>query len=65
VKKKTINIKPSHEGRLHTVLGVPKGEKIPPNLLDDAMHSKSARVRKMAQFAMNAKSFNHSSKKGG
>lgn len=52
-----IDIKPSHEGRLHKALGVPEGQKIPVSKLDAAAHSKSPALRKEAQFALNARKF--------
>ena len=55
----TIRIKPSHQGRLHRALGVKPGQKIPAKALMHAEHSKSARVRKEAVFAENAKHWNH------
>ncbi len=55
----TIRIKPSHKGRLHRALGVKPGQKIPAKALMHAEHSKSARVRKEAVFAENAKHWNH------
>lgn len=54
-----INIKPSHKGKLHRALGVPSGKKIPAGKLSSALHSKSAAVRKEANFARNAKGWKH------
>lgn len=54
-----IEIKPSHKGKLHRALGVPEGQKIPAAKLQQAKHSKSAAVRKEANFASNAKGFSH------
>lgn len=50
---KSPMIKPSHKGRLHTALGVPQGQKIPPHALTKALHSSNPHVRQMAQFAAN------------
>lgn len=50
-----IHIKPSHKGKLHKALGVPQGQKIPAGKLAAAKKSKSAAVRKEANFAANAK----------
>lgn len=50
-----IHIKPSHKGRLHRALGVPAGKKIPASKLAKAKHSRSAAVRKQANFAANAR----------
>lgn len=50
-----IRIKPSHKGALHKVLGIAKGKKIPVAKLRAAKHSKSAKERKEATFALNAR----------
>lgn len=50
----SIEIKPSHKGRLHAALGVPQGEKIPPEKIEQAKHSSSPALRKQANFASNA-----------
>ncbi len=57
----TIDIK--HPGRLHKRLHVPAGEPIPAKKLEMALHSKSASLRKEAQFAENAKHFSHPKRK--
>jgi hypothetical protein len=54
-----IKIKPSHKGLLHKDLGVPKDKPIPAGKLADALHSTSETLRKRAQFAANAKKWNH------
>ncbi len=54
-----IHIKASHKGKLHKALGVPKGQKIPASKLAKAAKSKSPAMRKMANFAKNAKKFVH------
>jgi len=54
-----IHIKPSHKGRLHRALGVSPGKPIPPSGLQKALHSSNPHTRKMAQFAINAKKWNH------
>jgi hypothetical protein len=54
-----IHIKPSHKGLLHKDLGVPSGEKIPAAKLQAALHSDDPAVRKRANFARNAKKFEH------
>ena len=59
----SINIKPSHKGKLHKALGVPQGSPIPEAKLDKAKNSKSPALRKEATFAKNAKGFNHSGAK--
>lgn len=58
-KSMSINIKPSHKGLLHKKLGVPQGKPIPAAKVTKAEHSKSPALRKEAQFAENAKHFNH------
>lgn len=52
-KKSTPMIKPSRKGLLHEKLGVPKGQKIPAEKLDQALNSKSPSERKEANFAKN------------
>lgn len=54
-----IRIKKRHKGLLHKKLGVPQGKPIPPGKLAEALHSKSESLRSEAQFAKNAKGFNH------
>jgi hypothetical protein len=58
-RKSGIHIKASHKGRLHTALGVPQGQRIPAGKLARARHSSSMALRRMANFATNAKSFSH------
>lgn len=48
-----VYIKPSHRGLLHEKLGVPKGDKIPAEKIEKALHSKSPALRKEANFARN------------
>jgi hypothetical protein len=62
MKKKTGNppsIKPSHKGRLHRKLHVPMGQKIPAGKLQEALNSSSQEEREEAQYAQNAKQWNH------
>ena len=54
-----INIKPSHKGELHSELGVPAGQKIPLSALQKADRSSDPAERKRAQFALNARNWNH------
>lgn len=54
-----INIKKSHQGRLHADLGVAKGKKIPAARLEAAKHSRDPAVRRRATFAVNARKWNH------
>lgn len=55
----SININPANKGKLHEALGVPQGKKIPKVKLRQALKSKSAALRKEAQFALNASKFKH------
>lgn len=57
--KARIHIKASHKGELHKDLGVPAGQPIPAGKLEKALDSNNPAVRKRAQFAENAKHFNH------
>lgn len=61
--QKPIKIAKSKEGSLHTALGVPQGQKIPQAKLEAAAKSKSPALRKKAQFALNAQSFDHTGSK--
>jgi hypothetical protein len=62
--RKTIHIKASHAGRLHRDLHVPIGEPIPAAKLEEALHSSDPAERKRAQFAKNARHFQHPKKTG-
>lgn len=53
----SIHIK--HPGLLHQKLGVPQGQPIPQSKLQGALHSNSPALRKEANFAENAKHFDH------
>jgi hypothetical protein len=53
-------INPAHKGALHKFLGVKQGEKLSTAQLITAHGSPNPKVRKMAQFAINSKSWNHS-----
>lgn len=55
----SIHIKKSHKRLLHSKLGVPQGQKIPSAKINTALKSSSPTLRKEAQFAKNAKGFNH------
>lgn len=57
--KSGIYIKPSHKGELHRDLHVPQGKPIPAKKLAAAKKSSDPAVRKRANFAANAKKFNH------
>ena len=52
-----IHIK--HPGLLHKKLHIRKGAKIPLNILEKEVHSKSPAMRREAQFALNARKFKH------
>ena len=47
------------KGALHKELGISAKKKIPYEQLVKAAHSKNPVLRKRAQFALNAKKFNH------
>lgn len=50
-----IKIKAANKGKLHSKLGVPQGQKIPPGKLAAAKNSSDPAERKEANFAINAK----------
>jgi hypothetical protein len=54
-----INIKKSTKGALHKTLGVPADKPIPVAKLKQAVKSPNAQTRQRAQFALNARRFNH------
>ena len=58
----SIHIKAKNKGKLHEDLGVPEGDKIPEKKIKRALHSRSAKVRKRAQFAEN---FRHKKRRSG
>jgi len=47
------------KGALHKEMGMPAGEKIPAKRLEKAANSDNETLRKRAQFAINAKKWNH------
>lgn len=47
------------KGGLHKALGISSGETIPADKLESAKNSDNEHLRKMAQFAINAKKFKH------
>jgi hypothetical protein len=55
----SINIKPSHKGRLHAALGIPQSRKLTLAQIKKAEHSRKPSVRREAQFADNARKFKH------
>lgn len=56
---KTININPANKGKLRATAGTAKGKNIPAAKLEQLANSKNPTTRKRAQFAINAKKFNH------
>lgn len=56
--KKPIRVKPSDRGALHSALGVPQGQKIPAAKIAAAAKSSSPLLRKRADFAKAAASWN-------
>ena len=62
--KIAIEIKKQNKGKLHAKLGVPEGKKIPVTKIEEAKHSKSPDERKEANFALNARKWNHSKNAG-
>ena len=54
-----IHIKKSHRGLLHKKLGISPGKMIPLSTLSKAKHSASPAMRKEANFAINARKWNH------
>lgn len=58
-----IDIKPSHKGRFHQDVGKKPGEKITSSDIEKGLHSKNPAERKRANFARNARKWNHSGKK--
>lgn len=52
------------KGALHSDLGVPQGEKIPAKKIEKATHSDNETLRKRAQFAENAKHWQHKDEGG-
>ena len=62
--KSPIRIKVATAGKLRAAAGVKKGQKIPAAKLASLAESKSPTTRRRAQFAINAKKFNHTRKRG-
>lgn len=54
-----IHIKKSHEGRFHKDVGKKPGEKITSADIEKGLHSKNPAERKRANFARNARKWNH------
>jgi hypothetical protein len=53
------------KGGLHRSLGIPEGQKIPASRIASAKNSSDAHVRKMANFAANAKGWKKKKRKPG
>jgi hypothetical protein len=51
------------KGGLHRATHTPSGEKISAYKMAGALHSKNPHMRKMAQFAKNARKWNHKGRK--
>lgn len=58
-KQAPIKINPNNAGKLRAKLGVPAGKNIPVAKLEQAAKSKNPTTRKQANFALNARKFNH------
>ena len=55
-----IAIKKTHKGMLHKALGIPEGEPIPAEALIKAKQSEDPHIRRMANFALVARTkFKH------
>lgn len=52
-----------NKGGLHRALGVPPGQKIPAEKMEQALHSKDEHVRRMALFARTLEGFHHGGKR--
>lgn len=62
-KRKPIRIKKSNRGKLRKSAKVKKGNKIPVSKLRKMKNSKSAKTRKRATFALNARKWGKKRKK--
>lgn len=51
-----------NKGGLHRALGVPEGQKIPAEKLEEARHSSNPHIRHMAAFAHTLEGFHHGKK---
>lgn len=54
-----IHIKESHEGRLHTSMGIPENKPIPMAKLEAEKESAGSAKKKQIVFAENAKKWHH------
>lgn len=57
--KRSIQIKPSHQGMLHDNLGVPQGQKISLRKLQAAKDTADPAEKKRIVFAENARKWNN------
>jgi hypothetical protein len=55
----SIHIKKSHEGRFTKFCSNKGYDSVTNECIEEGLASKAASTRKQAQFALNAKSFNH------
>jgi hypothetical protein len=55
----SIHINPNHRGALHRATHTPMDQKITQAKIIEAEHSRSAKVRKEADFAAAAEHWNH------
>jgi oligoendopeptidase F len=62
-RKSGINIKKSNRGKLRKAAGVKKGSKIPVSKLRSMKKSRNPKIRKRANFALNARKWNKGGKK--
>lgn len=62
-KPSPVGIKPSHKGKLHKALGIPEGQKIPLAKLHEAKNSKDPHMKRMANYAINARKWKHEGNK--
>ena len=61
--RKKIKIKKANKGKLRKAAGTKKGKKIPASKLKKMKNSKSAKTRKRATFALNARKWGKKKKK--
>ncbi len=61
-KKSGIHINPANAGKLRATAGVKKGAKIPVAKLEQMKRSSNPTTAKRANFALNARSWNHKGK---
>lgn len=64
MKKSGIHIKASKKGSLRKATHTKKGQKIPVSKLEKEKHSSSPAMRKKANFALNARKWKHTGKRG-